>query len=138
MKYVLIAFAALLMAFSPTSSVTFTDVRGTPESDSIVLQWSTSQEDGLKDFVVEKASQLDNQFYAVGTVYPTGAGSIYQYTDRGIYKTTSSTIFRYRVRADGNDGSVSYSNAITVTYTYSANLSGVAKRTWGSIKAMFR
>ncbi|MCL4510780.1 MAG: hypothetical protein M1470_06895 [Bacteroidetes bacterium] len=138
MKYLLIAFAALLMAFTPTASVTFTDVRGTPESDNILIQWWTSQEDGIKNFAVEKASQLDNQFYAIGTVSPTGAGSAYQFSDNGIYKTTSSTIFRYRVRADGIDGSISFSKEITVSYNFSSSLSGVAKRTWGSIKAMFR
>ncbi len=140
MKSALFALAILLMAFSPTSTVSFSNVRGSadPNSDSITIDWSTSQEDGIKDFAVEKASQLDNQFYELGKISPTGSGSTYQYADKGIYKTTSTSIFRYRVRADGSDGNVDYSTTITVTYSYSQGLSGVAKRTWGSIKAMFR
>jgi len=139
MRYLLVALAAILTAFMFTSSVTFSDFRGSPSTDGILLQWSTSQENGIKDFAVEKASQLNGQFYQIdGTIAATGAGSSYQFTDKEVYKTTSSTYFIYRVRADGNDGSVSYSDAKSVSYNYSSSLSGVAKRTWGSIKAMFR
>ena len=138
MKYFLIAFAIFLMAFTLTSTVMFSDVRGTSESDGILIQWSTSQENGIKDFAVEKASQINNKFFEIGTVTPTGGGSSYHYTDSQIYKTSSSSIFVYRVRADGNDGSTTYSDNISVPYDFSSSLSGVAKRTWGSIKAMFR
>ncbi len=137
MKYFLIVFAVLLMAFLPASSVTFSDVRGTSESNGILIEWSTTQESGIKDFAVEKASQLNDKFFQIGEVKPTGAGSIYQFTDNQIYKTSSSSVFVYRIRADGIDNSVTYSESITVTYEFSG-LSGVAQRTWGSIKAMFR
>ncbi len=138
MKYFLIALAIFLTAFTLTSTVTFSDVRGTSESDGILIQWSTSQESGVKDFAIEKASQLNNEFSQIGTVSATGAGSVYRFTDSQIYKTSSSSIFVYRVRADGNDGSFIYSDNIPVSYDFSSSLSGVAKRTWGSIKAMFR
>ena len=137
MKYILLASTILLMAFATASTVTFSDVRGTSESDGILLQWSTSQESGIKDFAIEKASQMNNKFFEIGEVTPTGAGSVYQYTDKQIYKTSSASVFVYRIRADGYDNSVTYSKSITVTYEFSG-LSGVAKRTWGSIKAMFR
>ncbi|HUI29883.1 MAG TPA: hypothetical protein VLX91_06670 [Candidatus Acidoferrales bacterium] len=142
MRYLLVALAALLAAFSPTSSVTFSDgyPRASSGTDGITITWVTSQENGIKDFAVEKASQLNSQqFYQLdGTIAAQGAGNTYQFTDKDLYKTTSSTIFAYRVRADGNDGSVSYSATITQPYDFSPGLSGVAKRTWGSIKAMFR
>lgn len=137
MKYLLIALAALSMAFIPASIVTFSDVRGTSESDGILIQWSTTQESGVKDFAVEKASQLNDKFFQIGEVKPAGAGSVYQFTDKQIYKTSSESVFIYRIRADGVDNSVTYSKSITVTYEFSG-LSGVAQRTWGSIKAMFR
>lgn len=76
MRYVAGLFAIISLAFTPTSSVTYSDVRGSAEGDNIVIQWSTSQEDGVKAFVVEKSSQVDNQFYPIGTVNPTGAGSV--------------------------------------------------------------
>ncbi len=137
MKYFLIAIALFLMALMPTSNVVFQDVRGSSTADGILIQWSTSVENGIKDFAIEKASQINNQYFQIGTVTPTGAGSVYNFTDKQIYKTSSSSVFVYRIRADGNDNSVSYSDPITVSYEFSG-LSGVAARTWGSIKAMFR
>ena len=137
MKYLLTAVAIFLMALMPASNVVFSDVRGSSVSDGILIQWSTSVESGIKDFAVEKASQIDNRFFQIGTVTPTGAGSVYQFTDKQIYKTSSSSVFVYRIRADGDDNSVTYSDPITVSYEFSG-LSGVAARTWGSIKAMFR
>ncbi len=139
MRYFVLALATLAVAFSTTSSVTFSDFRATSGSDGITLRWTTSQEDGIKDFAVEKASQVNGQFYQIdGTIAPTGSGSTYQFVDKDLYKTTSSAIFTYRVRADGGDGNTYYSNTITQPYDFSSGLSGVAKRTWGSIKAMFR
>ncbi len=137
MKYLLTAAAIFLMALMPTSNVVFSDVRGSSVSDGILIQWSTSVESGIKDFAVEKASQINNKFFQIGTVNPAGAGNVYQFTDKQIYKTSSSSVFVYRIRADGDDNSVTYSDPITVSYEFSG-LSGVAARTWGSIKAMFR
>ena len=139
MKLLLTALAALLVAFSTTSSVAFSDFRASTGSDGITLRWTTSQENGIKDFAVEKASELNGQFYQIdGTIAATGSGSSYQFTDKELYKTTSSSYFIYRIRADGYDGNSSYSSQITASYDFSSGLSGVAKRTWGSIKAMFR
>ncbi len=141
MKYaVLVASFFLIVAFSPMSTVTFSSLRGTPESDAVLVQWSTSQEDGLSGFEVQKASAVDNQFYSLGSINAAGPGSTYQFYDRAIYKTASSAIFRYRVAAIGMDGStvIAYSNIISVDFNYSSGLSGIASKTWGSIKAMFR
>jgi hypothetical protein len=141
MKYSIIALAAILVAFSPMSSAIFSDgyPRATSGADGITITWVTSQESGIKDFAVEKASQLNGQFYQLdGTISAKGAGSTYDFVDNDLYKTTSSTIYTYRIRADGYDGSVSYSNSVSQPYDFSPNISGVVKRTWGSIKAMFR
>ncbi len=139
MRYFLIAFAAIVVAFSPPVTVTFSDFGAKSGADGITLQWTTTQENGVKDFAVEKASQINGEFLQVdGTINATGAGSTYQFVDKEIYKTTSSTYFIYRIRADGFDGSVAYSGQIVQSYDFSNNISGVAKRTWGSIKAMFR
>jgi hypothetical protein len=139
MKYLLTAFAIFLVAFAPTSSVTFQDVRGTGESGGILIQWSTSIENGIKDFSVVRVSQVDGSYSSIGTVNATGSGSTYQLMDRAIYKASSASLFVYRVLAISDDGSttVGSSDPITVPYEFQG-LSGVAKRTWGSIKAMFR
>jgi hypothetical protein len=141
MRYLFIALAAILVAFSPTSAVNFSDFRASSETGAIVVTWTTSQENGIKDFVVEKKSQLNGQFSPVdgssSTITAAGSGSTYRYTDTDLYKTTSSTLFIYRIRAEGYDGSTYYSGTQSVSYNFSG-VSGIAKRTWGSIKAMFR
>jgi len=139
----LLALAAALVAFSPNSSVQFSNsnnIRASQNSESSVLvQWSTSGEDGVKYFSVEQASQQDDNFYPVGTVNAQGAGTSYQFVVSGIYKVESSQIFVYRVSAiDFNGNVIARSNAAAVDFSFSSSISSVAGRTWGSIKAMFR
>ena len=143
MRVSLLALAAALVAFSPNSSVQFSNsnnIRASQNSESSVLvQWSTSVEDGVKYFSVEQASQQDNNFYPVGTVNAQGEGTSYQFVVSGIYKVESSQIFVYRVSAiDANGNVIARSNAAAVDFSFSSSISSVAGRTWGSIKAMFR
>jgi len=140
MRYSIFAAASLLMAFTPTSTVNFTFFRGSQGSESIVLSWAVSDASGIKDFGIEKASQLDGEFSQIGEVPVSQTASQYTFTDNGILKETSTAVFEYRIRVDFTDpgSSASYSDPISVTYNFSSSLSGVAKRTWGSIKAMFR
>jgi len=140
MRYLFLAFAAVLTAFS-TFSVVFSDFRAASGSDGITLSWTTSQENGLQDFAVERETQPNSEQWNQidGLIKPTGAGSSYSFIDKSdnLLKTSSTTLFVYRIRVDGTDGSVAYSSNSSASYSFSG-LSGVAKRTWGSIKAMFR
>jgi hypothetical protein len=139
MKGAILALAGMLLSFMPNQTAVFSDLRASQNSSGIVIQWSMSQEDGIKYFSIEKASQVDNSFYQIGTVNATGPGSMYQYLDNSIYKTASSEIFKYQIVAVGNDGNtVATSKPISVVFDYYSTFTGVVKRTWGSIKAMFR
>ena len=146
MKVSLLALAAALVAFIPNSSVQFGNngkiSASQPQGSSyIVVKWSTQEEDGVKYFQVEKKSDVDNNFDPIwgATVNATGAGSSYQYMDNSVYKTASSELFQYRVSAvDYNGNIIASSDPAAVDFNFSSSLSGVAGRTWGSIKAMFR
>ena len=144
MKVSLIALAAALVAFTTSSDVQFSNgnnIRASQNSDnSILVQWSTTVEEGVGYFSIEQASQQDpSNYYEVGRVKADGAGTAYQYVVSGIYKTTSSEVFVYRVSAVDDAGNViARSNVAAVDFGFSSSLSSVAKRTWGSIKAMFR
>ncbi len=140
MKYLVAVLTIAIMAFSPTSSVTFQDARASADqsSGSISLQWTTSFEDGVRDFVIQKASQANGEYVTLDRVAAKGSGSTYEYVDRAIYKTTSSTLFKYQIVAEDSEGNDVGSAQCTVVYTFDQSLSGVARRTWGSIKAMFR
>lgn len=101
------------------------------EGDDIRLEWRTAEESNLKMFVIERKTH-NNGFIEIGFVNPKGSNSSYVYIDQNVYKTTD-LIFTYRLKIVENNNQFSYSNEISVSHS----VSGV-KRTWGSIKAMFR
>ncbi len=105
---------------------------GRSTSDSIVLEWQTGQETNLKTFVIERKTPISN-FSEIGNVNCKGSNSVYNYTDNNAYKTNEAA-YIYRLKLVDKDGDASYSNEVTVTH---GGVSSV-KRTWGSIKALFR
>ena len=58
----------------------------------------------------------------------------YEYTDQTAFKTNDQ-VYKYRIEIVDKDGSLSYSKEMSVLHNN--GISGV-KRTWGSIKALFR
>ena len=101
------------------------------EGDNVVVEWKTSLETNLDKFVVERRSP-QGVFIELETIAPKGSNSFYKYTDKGAYKTTD-LLFIYRLKIVDSDNSFTYSSEASI----SLSVSGV-KRTWGSIKAMFR
>ncbi len=102
------------------------------ESDNVRLEWQTSEETNLQKFVIERKTP-QSSFTEVASVSPKGNNSNYIFTDQNAYKT-NDMIFVYRLKIVDNNDQVTYSADVTVTHS----ISSVAKRTWGSIKAMFR
>jgi hypothetical protein len=98
--------------------------------DDIKLEWKTGEESGVKSFIIERSPISYDNFIEIASVKPQGSNSFYTYTDKSAYKATD-LVFKYRLKIVANE--ITYSKTISV----SQNISGV-KRTWGSIKAMFR
>ncbi|MCX8010334.1 MAG: hypothetical protein N3A61_04225 [Ignavibacteria bacterium] len=105
--------------------------KGKSENEKVTLEWKTREESNLKEFVIERKSTVGD-FISIGSIPPKGSNSYYTFIDENAFKS-SSAIYVYRLKIVDLDGSTSYSNSITVSHS----VSGV-KRTWGSIKAMFR
>jgi dolichyl-phosphate-mannose--protein O-mannosyl transferase len=105
---------------------------GRSEGEDIRLEWKTGEESNLQNFIIERKTP-QSSFAEIITIQPKGNNSFYSYLDKSAYKPTSAMIFVYRLKIVDNNNQVSYSAEITVSH----NVSGV-KRTWGSIKAMFR
>jgi hypothetical protein len=125
----------LFVIFSLTTAVlagTFLEYfQGRSEDEDIRLEWKTREEVNLKHFKVERKTP-QSEFIEIATVQPKGNNSYYTYLDQSAYKI-QNILFTYRIKIVDNDGQVSYSNEVSVSHS----ISGV-KRTWGSIKAMFR
>jgi hypothetical protein len=101
------------------------------EGENVKLEWKTGDESNLKNFVLERKTQ-HSSYVDLAIIDPKGNNSFYTYIDESVYKT-SDYVFTYRLRIVDNDQKISYSSEVSV----SPSISGV-KRTWGSIKAMFR
>ena len=104
---------------------------GRSEGDDIKLEWKTKEETNLQNFKIERKTP-QSSFVEITTVQPKGSNSYYSYLDQSTYKM-SDMIFIYRLKIVDTNGQASYSNEVSVSHS----VSGV-KRTWGSIKAMFR
>ena len=110
-------------------------VAATPTSLGIKVVWMTVSETNVSSFEVWRAAIISGniqEFTRVTSVDPHGSGIEYEWTDTAPFKT-SSNFFAYKVRVVFFDGSISESVIVK-----SSPLSSTAKRTWGSIKAMFR
>ncbi|MCJ7553624.1 MAG: hypothetical protein MUO34_07045 [Ignavibacteriaceae bacterium] len=101
------------------------------ENEDIRLEWRTSEETNLAKFVIERKTP-QSTFAEIQTIEPKGSNSVYVYYDRNAYKS-NDLLFIYRLKIVDINGIISVSAETTVSH----NVSGV-KRTWGSIKAMFR
>lgn len=101
------------------------------EGENVKLEWKTGDENNLHHFSIERKTP-QTPFAEITQIQPKGNYSYYSFTDQSVYKT-NSLIFTYRLKIVDNNNQVTYSSDAAV----SPNISGV-KRTWGSIKAMFR
>jgi hypothetical protein len=108
-------------------------ITGHSQNGNVVIEWQTISETNLDRFVVEKKAYNNGTFVELGTVLPNSSRT-YEYVDQSVFKT-SDQLYIYRVKIVDTDGTVSYSGEIAVPHS---NVSGVVKRTWGSIKALFR
>jgi hypothetical protein len=97
---------------------------------NIVVRWISESEIDVRGYMVERRAGTDGPFIILTSPYLTakGDGSSYEFVDNAAYRVTDN-IYQYRITAVGNNA----------TYYVIVNhyVSGV-RRTWGSIKAMFR
>jgi hypothetical protein len=133
MKRSINILAILLLVAGTAVGGAFLDFfNGRSDGDNIVLEWKTRSESSLLRYEIQRKAGSNGEFVSLATVPPKGSNSLYTYTDRSAYKESES-VYVYRLKIVESSGPASYSNEITVTHSVSS-----VKRTWGSIKAMFR
>ena len=122
----------LLVAGSAFGGAFLDFFNGRSDGDNIVLEWKTRSESALLRYEIQRKAGANGDFVSLATVQPKGSNSLYTYTDRSAYKESES-VYVDRLKIVESSGPAAYSNEITVTHSVSS-----VKRTWGSIKAMFR
>lgn len=106
------------------------EFRAEPSPNKITLNWRTGQETNITSFHIERSIN-NNDFNKVGEVNPKGNNSTYEFIDESISRVSS--IYYYRLKVVNNNGTSQFSESLPVI----PNVSSI-KRTWGSIKALFR
>lgn len=133
-KVTKILFLFFITAGIAFAGLTFEYFTGKTNSDGILLEWKTGDENGTVKFEVERSASTPNSFIYVKSVNANGNNSYYSLLDNGVeIRNSANSIYYYRLKCIHSSGSYSYTNSITVVHT----VSGI-KNTWGSIKAIFR
>lgn len=102
------------------------------DGSNVTIQWGTTDESNIREFAVERRSGTVGEFTVIAVIGKKGTNSFYEYIDRSAFKSTG-TIYQYRIKSVSVSGTAEYSTVLTISH----NVSSV-KRTWGSLKAMFR
>ena len=132
-RFIFPFFLALLMA-ATVSAVVIKD-RPTAQSNGndVTIRWNTSDEGGVVRFDVLRRSGTAGDFMIVGSVDQLkGNNSTYEFVDKSAFKSTGG-FYQYKVRIINGQVPAPETEIVPV-----AHLTSAAKRTWGSIKAMFR
>lgn len=125
--------AMVLIATIVSYAIVLDDFTVTPGNSRITIRWEASSEIGLLKYKLERSVD-GTPFVEIATVNPRGDHQIYQYVDTDIYSLDSQPrVFAYRIKFQMRNGTYSYSPIRETTM----HLSSIRK-TWGSIKAMFR
>lgn len=124
-------FIVFLLVASVYGGAIIQFIQASSESDNIKIEWQTGEESDVQKFVLERKTP-QSSYTEITSLSPKGDYSYYSYVDKNAYKA-NGVIFNYRLKIVDNSGQISYSKEITVSHSVSS-----VKRTWGSIKAMFR
>lgn len=132
----LVRLGAFILLFLPAVGLSDIIREGTLEArsngSSITVSWVTDDEQNVVRFEIERRLGTASDFMYLATVQPKGP-SLYEFADHSALKIATS-LYQYRIKVVFSGGRQPlYVGPVTVSHT----VSGVRK-TWGSIKAMFR
>jgi hypothetical protein len=133
MKYALHIFTVIALTFSIIyAGAIIQSFEIESNNGNIILTWQSSTEQNVKQYEILRGPDKD-RLTLIATVPAKGDNSLYTYIDENAYKASDS-FYAYGLVIRDNDGSKS---EIMHTRILHENVSSV-KRTWGSIKALFR
>lgn len=122
--------SALLLSIGQAGVIRDGSLSAFSNGTGIVVRWVSDDEADVQGYIIERKAGTDGPF--VRLTFPSlackGSGSSYEYVDNSAFRVDDN-IYQYRITAVGN-GAAFY---VTVNHRVSS-----VRRTWGSIKAMFR
>jgi hypothetical protein len=130
----LVFFAVMItvVSFAMADVIKENSFQASSNGVNVTIHWITDQEPSVSHFEIQRRSGTDGVFSTIGSIDPKGP-SLYEFVDNTAFHKVT-TLYQYRIVVFFNNGGAPVvSSAISVSHT----VSGV-RRTWGSIKAMFR
>lgn len=141
MKSFLFLSLIIVSSLAIYATVTFiTSFRALSNGSYITVEWSTSNENNIKSFEIQRSSN-SSPFKKIKTIDAVGKASDYKFVDEEAFmkggeedpKVQADKIYSYRIKIIMSNGSEDYSDPISVV-----NQTNSIRRTWGMIKEMFR
>ena len=124
----------LLVTWSVASShvIEPNSFKATNAGADVILSWRTTDETNVREFQIERRSSDEPDYALIGTV---GASkqSPYVFRDHSAFKKITSYYYYRLVTVFLDNSKQTFNEEAQVDHT----VSGV-RRTWGSIKSMFR
>jgi hypothetical protein len=134
----------LLTATLLVASTSITRYTAVPSNDRIYVRWTASTESQLVRYELHRRTDTEN-FTLLTTITPTGSGSSYEFTDMNVARIAPNlassnptataqaqpTRYTYMLKVIGSDRT----DELQTSLTYQTSNT---RRTWGSIKALFR
>lgn len=133
------AFIPLFFVFSATAQVISEKPEARSSGGEIIVTWKVLDESGVQRYDILRSVGSINEaigkieYVVVGSVSELkGNNSIYTFVDKSAFKSTDRA-YLYKIRIINGENPPPETQPVSVTH-----ISSTAKRTWGSIKAMFR
>ena len=138
-------FVAVLISAATMQAAVITRVTAGPTSlGKIKVEWKTEDETGVLRFEIFRAQVTGDReprqedFLRISRdegIAPKGSPQEYEFIDEEMYKSASE-VFAYKVRVVFQNGT--YSDSEMIKTPRPSGTTNIGRRTWGSIKALFR
>jgi len=125
-----VLFISVLVACANAGGIKDGTLSAYSNGSSIVVRWVSDDERDVRGYMVERRAGVDGPFIQLTDplLAPRGNGASYEYVDESVFRVNDN-LYQYRVTCVGS--------GVTYYVTVNHRVSSV-RRTWGSIKAMFR
>ena len=131
-KYMKVISLLVLVVPMLYAGVNIVEFNGYAEEARIIIQWTTSQEDEILGFQIQRSTD-GQSFIDIGFLQAQGGNSGYTFIDDSIIAKVSGRSYLYRLKIRNMDGSFESSDILTIESQISS-----VKHTWGSLKALFK
>lgn len=135
MRYLLFVVVSCFLFLTVASAeiIKSGSLQASSDGANVTLRWISEDEAGVQRFDIQRRSGVDGSFSTIASIDPKGA-SLYEFIDYSAF-LKAATLYQYQIVIHFSDQSkpAQVFGPLTVSHT----VSGV-RRTWGSIKSMFR